>query len=115
MLPTNWQIAFDSEITQAEAARARGNEGMGRVCARRAAGIVVGEYFRRQQIPFNSPSAIERLRHLLAQPALDPQLQAVAGHFLMHLNPDHTLPVDADLLAEARWFAAALLGDPAAS
>ena len=38
------KIKYDQEINRAEKARQDGNEGMARVCARRAAGIVVGEY-----------------------------------------------------------------------
>jgi hypothetical protein len=39
--------------------RARGNEGQARVCARRAAGAVLREYFQRRGLPVRSPSAYD--------------------------------------------------------
>jgi hypothetical protein len=105
-----WQLHFDAEIQQAETARLAGNEGMARVCARRAAGWVVGEYFRRREIPFESPSAYERLQVLLQIPNVDDKTKELAGHFLVRITPEHELPINADLIAEARWLKASLLG-----
>ena len=39
----DWQIKIKAEFDKAEQARARGNEGQARVCARRAAGIAARE------------------------------------------------------------------------
>lgn len=98
-----WQHLFENEIQQAQAARTAGNEGMARVCARRAAGIVIGEYLKRQGDKFSNPSAYERLRYLLSQPDITPQVRDIAAHFLVRVTPNHTLPIDADLIADAHW------------
>jgi hypothetical protein len=97
-----WEIHFQAEINQAENARLEGNEGMARVCARRAVGIVLVEYFRRNQIPLNSPSAYDRLRFIQKLPGISGDLLTKIEHFLVRVSPDYTLPVEADLIAEAQ-------------
>ncbi len=101
---------FETELNRAETARAANNEGMARVCARRAAGMVANAYLLRRGLP-SSPgsSAYDSLRYLVTLPALPDGVQSIAGHFLLRITPDHTLPVQADLIAEARWLARQLL------
>ncbi len=110
-LPT-WQIRFLEELRQAETAREAGNEGMARVCARRAAGIAAGEYLRRHGLSLSDSSAYVRLKFLLQLPQTPPEVQEVVNHFLMRINPDRSLPIPADLIAEARWLANELLTWP---
>lgn len=100
--PDDWQKIFEAEILQAENARALGNEGMARVCARRAAGAATGEYFRRRGIPLDSPSAYDLLRYLDGRDDTPPLARQAAGRLLQRLTPEFTLPVEADLIAEAR-------------
>lgn len=102
---------FHQELERAESARAANNEGMARVCARRAAGLAVGAYFRRRGIPSPGPSAYDSLRRLATLPDIPEPVRQVAEHFLVRVTPEHALPVQADLIAEARWLAAQLLGD----
>jgi quercetin dioxygenase-like cupin family protein len=104
-----WREKFEAELRQAEAARQAGNEGMARVCARRAAGHVLGEYYTRRELPFYGPSAYDHLRSLKDLPDVPEGVREVARHFLVRITPEHTLPVEADLIAEARWLADALL------
>ncbi len=109
--PGSWKYRALLELQQAEAARAVGNEGRSRVCARRAAGEIAREFLQRQGIALSTPSAYDILRSLQASPIVSPQAREVAGHFLMRVDADFHLPVDADLLVEARWLAAELLGE----
>jgi quercetin dioxygenase-like cupin family protein len=104
-----WKIKFEAEIQRAESARSAGNEGMARVCARRAAGLALAEYYTRRRLPFNGPSAYDHLRTLAGLPDVPEQVRAVADHFLVRITPEHSLPVEADLIAEARWLAETLL------
>ena len=106
-----WKVRFQHEIEQAESGRATGKEGMARVCARRAAGIAVGEYFTRNRLPDSSPSAYERLKALVALPSTTPLVQETAMRLLLRITPEHTLPIEADLIASARWLAQELLGE----
>jgi hypothetical protein len=99
----DWMDQVQSELSKAEAARAAGNEGMARVCARRAAGIAAGEYLQRLKLPGASPSAFDKLRHLGTLAGISSQVKEVTGHFLMRITTDHRLPIEVDLIAEARW------------
>jgi hypothetical protein len=104
-----WESLFQTEISRAENARSEGNEGMARVCARRAVGIVLGEYFRRFQIPLESPSAYDRLRFIEKMPDISDNLLTKIQHFLVRVTSDYTLPVDADLITEAQQIRRILL------
>ena len=105
----NWQTEIQAEFEKAEQARARGNEGQARVCARRAAGIAVREYLTRQGIRPPSVSAYDLLNQLKSDPRLSPELQLIAEHLTLRVNEEFKLPVSADLVAEARTFCEALL------
>jgi hypothetical protein len=112
MSDSNWFQAFTSELQRAEQARMRGNEGQARVCARRAAGVVISEYFLRRGEALAGPSAYNHLRYLADHPSVAPRLREAAGHFLQRTNPDHSFPLPVDLIAEARWLAQQLLDEP---
>ncbi len=107
---TEWMEHYNHEITQAEAARAAGNEGRARVCARRAAGAVISEYMRRQGLQLRGPSAYDRVRDLIAMPDISPEVRQAAEHFLQRVTTEFTLPEDIDLIDEARWLRKTLLG-----
>ena len=98
----DWQTEIQAEFDKAEEARARGNEGQARVCARRAAGIAIREYLRRQGIRPASMSAFDLLNQIKQDPQLPPGLQEIADHLTLRVNEDFKLPVDADLIAGAR-------------
>ena len=49
--------AANQELEMARSSRCSGNEGRARVCARRAAGHVVGEYLTRNDIDLETESA----------------------------------------------------------
>ncbi len=106
-----WKSQFESEIARAEEARAAGKEGMARVCARRAAGIIIGEYFARRGAPPGTPSAYDRLRQFSALPETSPQAAATANRLVLRVTPEYTLPVEADLIADALWLRLELLGE----
>lgn len=105
----DWKTALQREFEMAEAARARGNEGQARVCARRAAGIALREYFRRRGIPLRSPSAYDLLQAFSRLADTPPDLQAIAAHLTVRVTEEFTLPLDVDLLQEARMLCGRLL------
>ena len=107
----DWKNEARQELEGAQTARLSGNEGRARVCARRAAGHVVGEYFHRQTLPDPGLSAYARLQSLVALPYLSPQTRAIAGHFVLRTTPDFILPVEADLIEEVNQLAVDLLGE----
>lgn len=106
---STWYSHYTVEIEHGRSARAAGNEGMARVCARRAVGWVLGEYFRRHGFEFSDPSAYEKVNYLLQLEGVPADVKEVAAHFNLRITPEHQLPVEADLLAEAEWLKSKLL------
>ena len=105
----DWENAFRNEIKTAENARQKGNEGMARVCARRAAGIVIEEYFLRRGINMPNQNIQIQVNTLLDQDNLSPKIREVGSHLILNVTPDHTLPLDFDLISEVNWLAETLV------
>ena len=93
---------IEKEFQLAEQARAKGNEGQARVCARRAAGIAVRDFLTRKGTPPRSASAYDLLNLIKNDPLLSPDLKLVADHLTLRVTEEFKLPVDIDLVAEAR-------------
>jgi hypothetical protein len=102
-------VEYQKEITTAVSARTNGNEGMARVCARRAAGIIIGEYLFRRGYTNLSKSVFDRMSIFNSLPNTDNRCKEIASHFLLKVNPDHNLPIEADLIDEVQWLAKNLL------
>lgn len=107
----DWKSEANRELTQARQARQSGNEGKARVCSRRAAGQIVGEYFQRSGLPNPGSSAFARLQYLLSLPDLQPEAREIAAHFVLRTTPEFKLPIEVDLIAEASLLSGLLLGE----
>lgn len=107
----SWNLEYQQEITHARHARSIRNEGMARVCARRAAGLIICEYFHRKGLTNLGPSAYQHLKLLESIPDLDPKIKQVANHFLLTVDKDFNLPDQIDLISEAEWLKQELLKD----
>jgi hypothetical protein len=108
-LPT-WQQEFNHEMATGYSARASGLEGKSRVCARRALGIVIAEYFKRISLPSPGPSIQERISALKNLDTLPIHNLEIIDHFIIKVDEEYHLPIDVDLLAETTWLADQLLG-----
>lgn len=116
---SDWKTIFNNEINRGKKARIEGNEGMARVCARRAAGVVIKEYLHRQTVHLPrlstvltpGASALNHLKFFVEAREIMPLAQERARHFLLQLQPDHTLPGNPDLLEDAQWLSENLLGE----
>jgi hypothetical protein len=106
----DWQSEIQTEFDRAAQARQRGNEGQARVCARRAAGIAVREHLSRQGMRPPSTSAYDLLNLVKEDPGLAPDLKQIADHLTVRVTEEFKLPIDVDLVAEARVFCERLLG-----
>lgn len=95
-------MTIEMEFERAVEARANGNEGQARVCARRAAGIAIRDYLTRKGISIPSQSAYDLLNLIKDDPLLPPDLKLVADHLTLRVTEEFKLPVDADLITESR-------------
>ena len=93
---------LSKEFEKAQQARINKNEGQARVCARRAAGIAIREYLTRKGTQVPSMSAYDLLNLLKEDALLPPDMQLIVDHLTVRVTEDFELPVDADLIAEAR-------------
>jgi len=103
ILRASWKAEYTKELENANKARCEGYEGKARVCARRAAGIVIGEYLHRRGVAELNHSTYELLALFNSLPDVDEQCKAVSSHFLIKVNQQHDLPLQADLIEDAAW------------
>jgi hypothetical protein len=90
------------EFEKAQQARINKNEGQARVCARRAAGIAIRVYLTRKGISVPSMSAYDLLNLLKEDTLLPSNMQLIVDHLTVRVTEEFQLPIDADLIAEAR-------------
>lgn len=98
----DWDAKIALEFDRAARARARGNEGQARVCARRAAGLAIREYFARHELAARSASAVDLLRQLREDSTLPAELVTQIDHLTQAVDLEFRLPPGVDLLEDAR-------------
>lgn len=104
-------FALQQEFSKAQQARINKNEGQARVCARRAAGIAIREYFTRNGTRVPSMSAYDLLNLLKEDPLIPADLKLIADHLTVRVTEEFNLPIDADLIAESRILCDRLLNN----
>jgi hypothetical protein len=97
-IKNNIQLEFE----RAQQARINKNEGQARVCARRAAGMAIREYLTRNGTRVPSMSAYDLLNLIKEDALLPSDLKRVADHLTLRVTEEFELPIQADLIAEAR-------------
>jgi hypothetical protein len=105
-----WIQKATAELDRAKEARQAGKEGMARVCARRAAGIIAAQYLRGDGIDLRDPSAYHCLQVLQGMPGLTVDLHQSIDALLLRVNTDHRLPPNIDLIEEVRRLSRSLMG-----
>lgn len=98
----NPQIQIQSEFERATQARIKKNEGQARVCARRAAGIAIRDFLTRHGNQIPSMSSYDLLNLIKEETLLPPDLKLLADHLTLRVTEEFKLPIEADLVAEAR-------------
>lgn len=91
------------ELQQACSARKSGNEGMARVCARRAAGIAVRDYLLRLDKNRTGLNNYEILLDESVRKVLPASLTKSLDHLTMRVDENYNLPAEIDLLSEAEY------------
>jgi hypothetical protein len=90
------------ELEKAQAARSAGNEGMARVCARRAAGIAARIFLISHGVQSHRLNSFEALQKLTILHELPRSLKEAAANLSLRVNEEFNLPVEIDLLLEAK-------------
>lgn len=91
-------LSWQAELEQARRARAEGNEGRARVCARRAAGAVALDVLRQRGVPLRMASAYEALQALEQLPDLAPSLREAVFWLTQRVDEQFQLPPGVDLI-----------------
>ncbi len=102
------RFQIEKELQFAEAARAGGNEGRARVCARRAVGAALRDVIRRAGVRDIPPSALDLLRHTSSLPGLSERSRLAVERLVQKVDEGFNLPPGWDLIAEARTVIAEL-------
>jgi len=90
------------ELEKAQAARSAGNEGMARVCARRAAGIAARTFMISYGVQSHRLNSFEALEKLTMLPELPLPLKEAAANLSLRVDQEFKLPIDIDLILEAK-------------
>lgn len=106
-----WKTQLSKEFAMAEEALNAKNQGRVRVCARRAAGISIREYLTQRGIKPPSLSAYDLLKYLEEMDDTPADLRQASAHLRLRVTKDFRLPVDVNLVAEAKKIISALTPD----
>ena len=95
------ETKIDQELENAQLARQKGNEGMARVCARRAAGIAVRYYFIQTTKLDPKESPFEILRSFSELPNIPSEINKLTKNLTMQVSKSFELPDGIDLIDDA--------------
>jgi hypothetical protein len=99
--PEQFREQIERELATARAARAAGNDGMARVCARRAAGAALTWYQTIHARPWRT-DAMRQLAGAAAEPAFPVAVREAAARLVAKITPEFAYPPGADALADAQ-------------
>ena len=102
VISNNLFVDIAAELQMAADARSTGHEGKARVWARRAAGRAIRRWQERRGILEGVQSAHRLLHETSLNSSLPPHICAAAAHLVLRINEEHELPVNSDVLDDAR-------------
>ena len=103
----NRSISFRKEFRVALESRSRGLDGRSRVCARRAAAILVREYLDSKQWEMPAGNDLQIIQ-FLANQQLSPKITSLLDLYLHKVDIDFHLPSEVDLTTSLMSLADAL-------
>jgi hypothetical protein len=102
MLSVDLRYEIENELARADKARREGLEGRARVCARRAAGLVIKAYFHSHPIASTPVSVYDYLQAFRDDPRTSSDARRIASLLLTRVNEEFQLPVEGDLVSDTR-------------
>ena len=97
-----WQS--QDELSKALQARQNQNEGMARVCARRAAGAALQGFFSSTGTPIQSTNAYALLTDPELRLLVPQNLHEIMNHLVLRVDTNYKFPPEIDLLNEVTIF-----------
>lgn len=91
----------EQEFSTARQAAADGNDGMVRVCARRAAGAAIAFWLQFNERPAWRTDAMSRIRHFEADPAFPQDVRDAAARLMARITPQFTSPFPTDPIEDS--------------
>ncbi len=100
----------EQEFAAARQAAAAGNDGMARVCARRAAGAAIAFWLQLNERPGWGTDAMSRIRFLEADPAFPKDVREAAMRLTARVTPKFTPQYATDPIEDSATIIRHLLG-----
>ena len=100
----------EQEFATAKQAAAAGNDGMVRVCARRAAGAAIAFWLQFNERPGWRADAMSRIRHLEADPSFPINVRDAAMRLMARVTPQFTPAFPTDPIDDSRIIIRHLVG-----
>ncbi|RPH34735.1 hypothetical protein EHM92_07515 [bacterium] len=100
----------EQEFATARQAAAVGNDGMVRVCARRAAGAAIAFWLQSNDRPGWRPDAMSRIRHLEADSSFPQEVRDAAMRLSARVTPQFTPRYSNDPVEDSNRIIRHLLG-----
>jgi hypothetical protein len=93
---------IDREFAVAGEAKAVGNAGLARVCARRAAGAAIAFWLQNNHRPGWKADAMSRIRHLEADDSFPPEVREAAMRLAARVTEQFTSPFPTDPVQDSK-------------
>ena len=101
--------SIEAELLDARNSRDGGNEGRARVCARRAAGLAIGQYYEECMGERPPTSAYVLLQWFSDREEMPENLRDAARRLTVRVTPAYVLPHEEDPLEDAQLLIQAFL------
>ena len=94
-------MEIENELQRARAAQQNGKAGRARVCARRAAGMAIREFYRKREGAGWGGDAMKQLQHLQADESVPEEIRQAAERLTTKVDENHQLPFANDPVEDA--------------
>jgi hypothetical protein len=93
---------IEAELRQARLAQQSGNPGRARVCARRAAGMAIREFYRKREQAGWGGDALKQLQRLSEDESAPDEIRQAAVRLTTKVDENHQLPFTEDPVEDAQ-------------
>jgi hypothetical protein len=93
---------IERELSTAARAARKGNEGMARVCARRAAGVAIAHWLESHPHPAWGTNAMQYLRAVHAEESFPREVRSAAFRLAARVTQNFSSPFSNDPIADSR-------------